>query len=194
MPAGAETAVEGQWLDGPGAAVFRAIAQALGDVVAVIAEDLGLITGDVRALLAELAFPGMKVLQFAFGGGTDNPYLPHAYADPNCVVYTGTHDNDTTRGWYAAASEDERRFVRAYTDSDGEDVTWKLIRLALGSVADSAVIPLQDVLDLGSQARMNTPGAALGNWQWRCTAEQLDPGVARRLAELTRLFGRSRER
>jgi len=191
VPAGAPTAVEGAWVPGPGTAVFDAIAEALGGSVPVIAEDLGLITDEVRELLAQTGFPGMKVLQFAFGGGTDNLYLPHNFTDPNCVVYSGTHDNDTTTGWFASASEHERDFVRRYSGTDGEHIAFDVMRLALGSVARTAIVPLQDVLGLGSAARMNTPGASDGNWAWRVQADQLDPACAQRLAELTRLYGRA---
>ena len=191
VPAGAETAVHGRWVPGPGADLFRALEAAPGGPAPIIAEDLGTITEDVRALLAELGYPGMKVLQFAFGGQPDNPYLPHTFDDPNCVVYTGTHDNDTTRGWYASAPEPERDFVRRYLGTSGADITWDFIRLALASVADAAVIPLQDVLDLGSEARMNVPGAAEGNWRWRATAQQLQPAIADRLRELTWLYARA---
>jgi 4-alpha-glucanotransferase len=131
----------------------------------------------------------MKVLQFAFGDDARNPYLPHNYVQ-NCVAYTGTHDNDTTRGWYAVLSERERHVVRTYLGRDGHDIAWDMIRLALQSVADTAIVPLQDVLDLGSEARMNFPGLADGNWRWRVLAEQLTAGVAGRLAELTSIFGR----
>jgi 4-alpha-glucanotransferase len=133
----------------------------------------------------------MKVLQFAFGGGPDNLYLPHNYRDPNCVVYTGTHDNDTTPGWYAQLSDSERAFLHSYLARDGSDVSYDLIRAALGSVADTAIIPLQDILNLGNEARMNLPGAADGNWEWRASPEQLDPAGVQRLADLTVLYGRS---
>jgi 4-alpha-glucanotransferase len=191
VPAGAETAEHGQWVAGPGARLFRAIEASMGGPAPIIAEDLGLITPEVQALLAELGYPGMKVLQFAFGGQPDNSYLPHTYADPNCVVYTGTHDNDTTRGWFASAPEPERDLVRRYLGTSGADIAWDFIRLALASVADAAIIPLQDVLDLGSEARMNLPGAAHDNWQWRATAQQLQPAIAERLHELTWLYART---
>jgi 4-alpha-glucanotransferase len=171
--------------------VFRAIAAALGEPAPIIAEDLGMITDEVRALLHQLGFPGMKVLQFAFGGGTDNLYLPHNFSDPNCVVYTGTHDNDTTRGWFDQRPDGERNFVLRYLGRDGSDIAYDLIRAALGSVANTAIVPLQDVLDLGSEARMNTPGAPEGNWEWRALPEHLDPGRAERLTELTYLYGRA---
>ena len=136
----------------------------------------------------------MKVLQFAFGGGRDNPYLPHNYADPNCVVYTGTHDNDTTRGWFANASESEREYVRRYSGATALRLPQDLMRLALSSIANTAIVPLPDVLDLGTEARMNTPGAPEGNWRWRVQADQLDPARADCLAELTTTYGRSARR
>jgi 4-alpha-glucanotransferase len=132
----------------------------------------------------------MKVPQFAFGGGTDNLYLPHNFRDPNCVVYTGTHDNDTTRGWYTQRGDEERHFLLSYLGRDGSDMAYDLIRLALGSVANTAIVPLQDILDLGSQARMNQPGAAEGNWEWRALPEHLDPTRVQRLADLTTLYAR----
>ncbi|HEY0582183.1 MAG TPA: 4-alpha-glucanotransferase [Chloroflexota bacterium] len=193
VPAGATTAVGGQWVKGPGVAVFHAIAAALGGgQPPVIAEDLGLITDEVRALLRQTGFPGMKVLQFAFGDTAENPYLPHNYSDSNCVVYTGTHDNDTTRGWFEnAASESERVAVTRYLGTDGSHIAEDLMRLALESNANTAIVPLQDVLDLGSEARMNTPGAPEGNWTWRVAANGLDRSRAECLAELTRAYGRS---
>ena len=191
VPAPAETAEHGQWVKGPGVAVFKAIEAALGPPP-VIAEDLGLITDEVRALLRATGFPGMKVLQFAFGGAPDNPYLPHNYSDPNCVVYTGTHDNDTTPGWFAGLSEREQSHVRRYLGSDDHEIAQKLVRLALSSIANTAIVPLQDVLDLGSEARLNRPGEPEGNWTWRVRAEQFDPSRADCLAELTQLYGRTK--
>ncbi len=191
VPAHEATAVNGQWMPGPGHAVFQAIAASLGvDEPPIIAEDLGLITDEVRALLKATGFPGMKVLQFAFGGGSDNPYLPHNYVDPNCVVYTGTHDNDTTRGWFGSISDAERASVIRYLHSDTDHIAQDLMRAALGSTARIAIIPLQDVLDLGSEARFNTPGAPEGNWTWRVRSDQLTPERAACLADLTSLFGR----
>jgi 4-alpha-glucanotransferase len=190
VPAGETTAVNGSWVHGPGEAVFAAIRDALGQAP-VIAEDLGLITDEVRQLLRATGFPGMKVLQFAFGGGADNPYLPHNYADPNCVVYTGTHDNDTTLGWFSGSSEAERGRVWSYLGLSEGSISESLMRLALASVARTAIVPLQDVLNLGSEARFNTPGAAEGNWSWRVRADQLDPARAECLAEMTDLYGRA---
>ncbi len=133
----------------------------------------------------------MAILQFAFGDGSDNPYLPHNYEDTNCLVYTGTHDNDTTRGWFSALSDEERGRVCRYLGTDGSQIAFDLIRLALESIARTAIVPLQDVLDLGSEARVNTPGAPEGNWAWRVQADQLDAAHAERLAELTVLYGRA---
>jgi 4-alpha-glucanotransferase len=131
----------------------------------------------------------MKVLQFAFSGDPHNEYLPHTYL-PNCVVYTGTHDNDTTVGWYAAAGEKERQFVQRYTGRDGREIHWDLIRLAFSSTAHVAIVPLQDVLGLGSEARMNTPGQPSGNWAWRCAEGALTPTLRERLKDVTEVFGR----
>jgi 4-alpha-glucanotransferase len=192
VPAGAATAVDGAWVKGPGRAVFDAIAGAFGGgQPPVIAEDLGLITPEVHALLGATRFPGMKVLQFAFGGDAANPYLPHHFIDPNCVVYTGTHDNDTTRGWFASAPEHERTYAQNYLGSTGERISEDLMRLALQSTALTAIVPMQDVLDLGSEARMNVPGATHGNWSWRALPDQLDARHGSCLAELTQLYGRS---
>jgi 4-alpha-glucanotransferase len=193
VPAGETTAVNGRWVHGPGEAVFRAIDSAMHiEHAPIIAEDLGLITDEVRKLLRATGFPGMKVLQFAFGGGPENPYLPHNYRDANCVVYTGTHDNDTTRGWFANLSDTERAHLLRYLRTDAQvNITEELMRLALSSTARIAIVPLQDVLDLDSSARFNTPGAPQGNWTWRLRADQLDPGHADCLAELTQLYGRA---
>jgi 4-alpha-glucanotransferase len=192
VPAGEPTAVNGQWVRGPGARVFEAIGEAIGGgPPPVVAEDLGLITDEVRSLLQETGFPGMKVLQFAFGGGSDNPYLPHNYREPNCLVYTGTHDNDTTRGWFSGLSDNERSHVSRYLGTDGSNIAADLMRLALGSIARTAIVPLQDVLDLGTETRVNTPGAPEGNWTWRVQPEQLDPAHSERLAEFTVLYGRA---
>ena len=133
----------------------------------------------------------MKVLQFAFGGDAANPYLPHNYIDPNYVVYTGTHDNDTTRGWFTNAGEAERSHVLRYLGTENPDISWAFIRLALASVALTAIAPMQDVLDLGSEARFNTPGAPEGNWTWRVRTDQLDLARAQYLADLTELYGRT---
>ncbi len=188
IPAGSPTAIGGRWQPGPGAALLEAARAALGDL-AIVAEDLGDLTPEVEALRDHLGLPGMKVLQFAFGSGPANRFLPHHYS-PGCVVYTGTHDNDTTVGWFATAPEDERAFARRYLASDGADIAWDLIRLAMSSVADTVVVPVQDVLGLGSEARMNRPGLADGNWGWRLRAGALGEAHAARLRELIDVFGR----
>jgi 4-alpha-glucanotransferase len=189
IPAGRPTAEVGQWVKGPNIALFDALRAALGELP-IIAEDLGVITPEVDALRLGVGLPGMRVLQFAFGGGTEDRFLPHNH-ERHTVVYTGTHDNDTTRGWYAAITERERDFVRRYLARDGSDIAWDLIRCAWGSVADYAITPLQDVLDLGTEARMNLPGSAVGNWAWRFTPGQLQGWHLDRLADLTQLYGRT---
>lgn len=188
VPAGDETAVHGAWEPGPGADFFEAARAELGGLP-IVAEDLGLITPEVERLRDQFELPGMKVLQFSFSDA-DNPYLPHNHVR-NCVVYTGTHDNDTTRGWWATLSQAERDFARDYLARDGDDIAWDLLRVALASVAVWAVVPLQDLLDLDSTARMNAPGEPEGNWRWRFDATALTPGLAARLRRLTELYGRA---
>lgn len=188
IPADEPTAVKGRWVPGPGAALFDAIAAALGDVP-IIAEDLGVITPDVDALRKRFAFPGMRILQFAFSGDASDRYLPHHH-EPDAVVYTGTHDNDTVAGWWATASDHERHFARGYLGTDGHDMPWTLMRAACASVADTAVHPMQDVLCLPTECRMNFPGQASGWWAWRFEWTQVHPWHAQRLAEFARLYGR----
>lgn len=188
VPADAPTAMEGRWLPGPGAALFQAIEAALGPLP-VIAEDLGIITPDVEALRRAFAFPGMRVLQFAFGDDSRNPFLPHRHA-PDAVVYTGTHDNDTTQGWWAGAGAAERQRVLDYLGVDGTAIHWDLIRAASASVADTAILPLQDVLGRGSEHRMNFPGKSEGYWEWRFAWSQVLPEHAARLARWAQLYGR----
>ena len=188
IPASEPTAVKGRWRVGPGAALFKAIARALGPLP-IIAEDLGLITPDVTALRKRFAFPGMRILHFAFGDDARNVYLPHHH-EPDSVVYTGTHDNDTTLGWWAGAGEQERLHALAYLASDGSEIAWDLIRAACASVADSAIIPLQDVLGLGGEHRMNLPGRGEGYWEWRFEWGQVRPAHAQRLAAMCKLYGR----
>ena len=190
VPAGAATAEHGRWVDGPGAAFFEAVQQEFGQDLPIIAEDLGEITPDVVALRDQFQLPGMKILQFAFGSDAHDKFLPHNYTR-NFVVYPGTHDNDTTLGWYRRSStEHERDLFRRYFRTDGASAAWTLIEAAYASVANMAVVSLQDVLELDTDARMNLPGRAEGNWTWRYQAEQLDDGVAARLREVTELYGR----
>lgn len=187
IPAGQPTAEVGQWVKGPGADFFRALQSALGDLP-IIAEDLGVVTPEMESLRDEFNLPGMKVLQFAFSGDNTDLFLPHNLIR-NCVVYTGTHDNDTTRGWYEHTStEKERDFARRYLGRAGQDIAWDLIRLAFASVANTVVVPLQDVFDLGTEARLNLPGSPAGNWGWRFQAGQLTPQLRDRLKELTWLY------
>lgn len=188
VPAGESTAINGRWAEGPGADLFQAVRDELG-ALPIIAEDLGVITAPVDALRLQFDLPGMKVLQFAFDGDPGHKYLPHNYA-PNCVVYTGTHDNDTTVGWFASRGDQERQYVQEYLARSGDDIAWDLMRLAASSVADTSIAPLQDVLRLGSKARMNTPGQAAGNWSWRYGAEVLTDELALALREMARIYGR----
>ena len=191
VPAGATTAVGGQWVPGPGADFFDKVRQSLGGLP-LLAEDLGVITPAVTALRDQFQLPGMRVLQFAFDGDPNNPHLPH-HCVHNGVVYTGTHDNDTARGWYDTLPEQERRNFWNYLQrSPGEphEAAWELIRLAWSSAAGVAVAPLQDLLGLGSAARMNVPGRADGQWGWRCPEDALNDAVWQRLHDLTDASGR----
>jgi len=189
IPVAELTAIKGRWLPGPGEALFKAIAQALGPLP-IIAEDLGVITPDVDALRQKFGFPGMRILQFAFAGDASDRFLPHNY-EPDTVVYTGSHDNDTSAGWWAKATDHERHLARAYLATDGHDMPWTLIRAAMASVADTAVHPMQDVLVLPSACRMNYPGQESGWWRWRFQWGQVQPWHGDRLLELSRLYGRA---
>jgi 4-alpha-glucanotransferase len=189
VPASCPTAEEGRWVRAPGTALLATLAKEFRPLP-LIAEDLGLVTRDVIDLRTRFGLPGMRVLQFAFDDDSRNLFLPHHF-EPNTVVYTGTHDNDTTRGWYAQAEERVRDFARRYMGRDGTDIAWDLIRLAWRSVAFMALAPLQDVLDLGSDSRMNLPGREAGNWAWRFAEGDLTPALAERLADLTELTARN---
>ncbi|MGM3305932.1 4-alpha-glucanotransferase [Anabaena sp. WFMT] len=190
VPQGEETAVNGEWIEAPGIALFEVIKQKLGKLP-ILAEDLGIITPAVEALRDQFEFPGMKVLQFAFGSDPGNPFLPFNYLR-NSVVYTGTHDNDTTVGWFNSANDYEKQNLLLYLGSISPDgINWDLIRLALSSIANQAIIPLQDVLGLGTQARMNFPSTAEGNWDWRYQADVLSGELCDRLQNLTKLYGRA---
>jgi 4-alpha-glucanotransferase len=195
IPLPAANAKSGQWHPGPGLGFFRAIGEAFPDAK-IIAEDLGLLTPSVEKLLADTGLPGMAVLQFAFGGDAKNPYLPHNLTR-NKVIYPGTHDNDTTLGWYPTAGEETRDHLRRYLRVDGGDIGWDFIRTAYTSVADIAVTSMQDILSLGSEGRFNTPGKAEGNWRWRLAAGDLEAlaakGTVTYLAALAELSGRSPE-
>jgi 4-alpha-glucanotransferase len=195
IPAKDKTAENGHWVPGPGSDLFRMIDSKLSDgtvtheiKLPIIAEDLGLVTPDVIALLDEFQLPGMRVLQFGFSG-PENPFLPHNYVQ-NCVAYTGTHDNDTARGWLETADEKEREFALRYLDSDGSNFAWDLIRAVWSSVADIAVTPMQDLLNLGGEARMNYPSKLGGNWEWRMSDEDTSASLGDRLRELNALYWR----
>lgn len=187
---GETTAMKGKWVQAPGDALFEVIKEKLGKLP-IVAEDLGVITQEVEALRDKFEFPGMKILHFGFGSDPGNAYLPFNYIR-NCLVYTGTHDNDTTVGWFNELSEDERKKVLTYLGSiNPEEIHWELIRLALSSIANQAIIPMQDLFGLGSEARMNTPGKAEGNWAWRYRSEDLNDRVRDRLKSMTETFGRA---
>jgi 4-alpha-glucanotransferase len=194
IPAAEETAINGRWVEGPGADLFDTLVRALGNLP-IIAEDLGIITPAVEALRDRYNFPGMRILQFAFGNDAKAAdYRPESFP-PNCVVYTGTHDNDTTKGWFwsdagenstrtQAEIDEERKTVLSYTQTDGSQIHWDMIALACKSKANTAVFPLQDLMGLGTEARMNVPGVMGGNWRWRFTWDQLSPDLMRRMFDI----------
>ena len=188
IPAAEETAVNGEWVKAPGLELFRALEAALGPLP-LVAEDLGLITPEVEALRAELGMPGMKVLQFGFSSKGAHLHLPHRFK-PGNVAYTGTHDNDTTQGWWNEAGAVERGAVEAYVGAVGDAPVWPLIRAAEASVAELAVVPAQDLLELGSEARMNTPAVASGTWSWRAPEGSWTKELAGRLAEIVEVTDR----
>jgi 4-alpha-glucanotransferase len=199
IPGGDQTAERGRWVEAPGRELFTAIRAALGELP-IIAEDLGVITPDVEKLRDDFGFPGMRILQFAFSSDTKNIDLPHNYHQ-NVVVYTGTHDNDTTVGWFNSVAgkgstrtaeqvECERKFCLKYLRTDGKRIHWDFIRAVLASVANTAIVPLQDVLGLGSEARMNLPNSTSDNWRWRFNEKDLTDELASKLKELTTLYGR----
>ena len=201
IPGGDKTAERGQWVAAPGRELFTAIRNALGEIP-IIAEDLGVITPDVVALREEFGFPGMCILQFGFGGDTTNTDLPHNYVR-NVAAYTGTHDNDTTVGWFKSVAGEgstrtaeqitrEHDFCLNYLNTDGHEIHWDFIRGVWASVANTAIVPLQDLLGLGTEARMNLPNSTSGNWSWRYQSGVLTPQIRERLKKLTRLYGRSR--
>lgn len=187
---GETTAINGKWEKGPGIDLFNEIKKSLGDIN-IIAEDLGILTDEVVELKESAGFPGMKILQFAFDQDPENEYLPHNFEN-NTVVYTGTHDNDTTNSWYFKLTDAEKGEVRDYLNvSDDSYIVYSMIRLALRSVADTAIIPMQDYLNLGEFARINTPGLASGNWQWRLNEWALNDDLAANIAHLTEIYGRN---
>jgi len=190
IPFGSPTAEHGQWVTGPGKHLFKALSHALDgnkeETLPIIAEDLGVITPDVVELRDRFNLPGMKILQFGFNSPSD-PFLPHNYSS-NCIAYTGTHDNDTALGWYETASEKERSFARRYLNTDGSDISWGMVRAVWSSVAVYALAPMQDMLGLGGEARMNFPSRLGGNWEWRMSEDDLSEELADKLRELNQLY------
>jgi 4-alpha-glucanotransferase len=187
IPYGHDTAEHGEWRKGPGMDLFNAISQELGSLP-IIAEDLGFLTEDVHKLLSDSGFPGMKVLEFAFDPREESNYLPHTYTK-NSVVYVGTHDNNTTLGWIDELDKPTLDFCKKYLDTDS-DILWRMIKTAMSSVSDTAVIQMQDYLELGSEARMNIPSTLGGNWQWRMTKRDTTKKLAEKIADITRTYGR----
>ena len=190
IPAGDPTAQNGRWVETPGRELFGALKKRLGDLP-IIAENLGVITPEVENLREEFGFPGMRVLQFAFGGDATNDHLPHNHTRDS-VVYSGTHDNDTTVGWFSEAGEHDRAHCLSYLGGDGSEINWDMIRAAMASVGDWAIIPMQDVLGLGNQARMNLPASEHGNWNWRMKSNVLGRDLSARLRDLAKLYGRTK--
>jgi len=199
IPGADSTAVNGKWIDVPGKELFSALENAIGDLP-FWAEDLGVITPDVEELRDGFGFPGMRILQFAFGGDVSNHDLPHNYIK-NAVAYTGTHDNDTTLGWFHSQSgagstrneteiSREHDFCLAYLNSNGAEIHWDFIRFIWESVAATAIVPMQDLLGAGNDARMNLPASTSGNWNWRCREGDFSDEIADRLRKLTEIYGR----
>lgn len=188
VPFSEETAVNGRWVAGPGEDFFAKVEESLGELP-IIAEDLGVITPDVVAMRQRFNLPGMRITQFAFTGDPKDPFLPHNH-EVNTVVYTGTHDNDTSRGWYERVSEVEKSFYRRYLNRDGREVAWDFIRATWASVAVFALAPMQDFLNLDNRARMNYPGNPSGNWTWRMSDSAMSGGLQERIRELNFLYDR----
>ncbi|MEZ7890872.1 MAG: 4-alpha-glucanotransferase [Candidatus Wallbacteria bacterium] len=186
--AGEKTAIKGKWIKAPGMELFKAVNDALHKAP-IIAEDLGVITPEVEAIRDAYNFPGMKILQFAFGDDSKNKFLPHNFCQ-NCVVYTGTHDNETTAGWFKNLCSKERASVLDYIGTTGENIHWDMIKLAISSTADIAIIPVQDIIGAGDEGRMNTPGKAAGNWGYRFKFEQLNNGSDSKLMKLCKTYNR----
>jgi 4-alpha-glucanotransferase len=188
VPYGEQTAENGKWIPAPGKALFKTLTKHFAQLK-IIAEDLGVITPEVIQLRDEFGFPGMKILQYAFDSN-NNENMPHNFT-PTCVVYTGTHDNETTQGWYENLNTEAKNRLHTYLQSDGNDIHWKLIRLAWASVADLAIAPMQDILGLDNNARMNIPGTVgNNNWQWHLQKNQIGEDTWQVLQFLTKLFGR----
>lgn len=189
VPYGDKTAEFGQWEPGPDYELFKSFKENIGKKLPIIAEDLGVITPEVKKLIKKCGYPGMKILQFAFDNN-DNDYLPHHHVE-NCIIYTGTHDNNTTRGWYEAASRNTKKFLREYTGlSTIKNINDVMIRMALSSVAETAIIPMQDYLELSCEGRINTPGTLGENWRWRLLEEGLTPELSEKILKLAKIYGR----
>ena len=192
VPYSEKTAINGTWVTGPAKDFFYALQKEFGNLP-IIAEDLGVMTPDVEDLRDTFGFPGMKILEFAFDSSEANDYIPYNYTK-NCIVYTGTHDNDTVAGWFRGASEADRKQVLDYLGKDDRDIHWSFVRLAWSSVANTAIVPMQDLLGLGNEARMNLPGTVGGsNWKWRAKESDFDSALADAIANITSLFGRTRK-
>ncbi|MGA2822038.1 MAG: 4-alpha-glucanotransferase [Bacteroidales bacterium] len=189
VPYGEKTAVNGKWIPCPGKELFEYIRKEF-DEMPIIAEDLGVITDDVEELRDSFGLPGMKILQFAFDSSEENDYIPYNFTK-NCIVYTGTHDNDTVKGWFEKAKPEDRKYVLDYMDSSGKDICTDFLRLAWASVANTAIVPMQDLLCLGNEARMNLPGTTVNNWMWRAKSNDFTTELAQKLAKLTVLYGRT---
>jgi len=190
VPGTDRTAENGRWVQAPGDELFAALRDALGDLP-MLAEDLGVITPEVERLRDSIGLPGMRILLFAFGGDSHNTYLPHNYTK-NSVVYTGNHDNDTVVGWFKSTSKRERDFCLKYLKGSKREIHWDFIRAAFSSVADTAIVPLQDVLGLGNEARMNLPSSYSGNWNWRCKQSDFTEEISKKLKEMTEIFQRQK--
>jgi 4-alpha-glucanotransferase len=192
VPAGENTAINGKWVEAPAEDFFKVLLEQFPDSP-IIAEDLGIITPDVREHMERFGFPGMKVLLFAFGDDAKNPYLPHNHVK-NCVLYTGTHDNNTVRGWFdneASPEIKERLFRYLGREVPAEEINWELIRIVMMSVANMAILPMQDVLGLDEKDRMNLPSTPKSNWEWRLLPDQITPSLSKRLGEMTKMYGRA---
>ena len=189
IPAKDDTAKNGQWKEGPGMDLFTELEKKLGKLP-IIVEDLGFLTPSVHKLLKDSGFPGMKVIQFAFDSREESDYLPHTYTN-HCVVYTGTHDNDTVMGWMKTAPKASVKYAKEYLNLTKEEgYNWGMMRAAWSSVADMAIVPMQDILGLGSEARINTPSTLGENWKWRATPEQIDTKIAKKLHHYMQMYGR----
>lgn len=190
IPYGSKTALKGKWMPGPCEDLFLKMQETFGEDIPIWAEDLGIITPPVEKLRDEFHLPGMKVLQFAFGNAKDNDIMPHRFTTSNCICYTGTHDNDTTYGWYQSLKPELQDRIRRYLNTDANIIHYDMIRAAMSSIAKFSVYPIQDVLGFGSDCRMNTPSVAAGNWAFRYRADHLTPDLAANLRAMTELFGR----